>query len=85
MRKRRTVPGYKKDVRKIMKTTDGYFTGKAIIRKPRRVIVVDQRKSDGAIAVSKIYSQKGKSGNSYVQGFTLSPKAHSSLTETSPI
>ncbi len=74
----------KPDVRKIYKTTDGYFTGNPKIKKPRRVAVVEQRKDDKALAVVKIYSKKGKEkGKKFIKGLTLSPKKHSSLTEDS--
>ena len=58
----------KKDKRKIFKTTDGYFTDRADIKKPRRVAAIDQRRDDGALAVDKL---------------VLKPKDHSSLTEDS--
>lgn len=52
-------------------------------KKPCRVAVVKQCKEDGALAVLKIYSQKDKSGKSYVDQLVLKPKDHSSLTEDS--
>lgn len=73
----------KSDVRKIYKTTDGYFTDNAKIDKPRRVAVVAQRKDDGALAVAKIYSKKDKKGKAYIDKLVLRPKKHSSLTEDS--
>ena len=73
----------KSDVRKIYKTTDGYFTQNDKIKKPRHVAVIDQRKDDGALAVTKIYSQEGKSGDYYLEKPVLSPKKHSTLTEDS--
>ena len=75
----------KSDVRKIYKTTDGYFTQDTKIKKPRRVAVVKQRKDDGALAVVKIYSKEGKdlSSNAYIKDLTLSPKDHKSLKEDS--
>lgn len=73
----------KSDVGKIYKTTDGYFTQNSKQRKPRNVVVYDQRKDDGALAVSKIYSKDGKSGSAYVEGFTLSATDHPALTEES--
>ncbi len=72
------------DVRKIYKTTDGYFTGNDKIKKPRRVAVIHQRKDDKALAVAKIYSKKGKEGKEgYIPGLTLTPQNHSSLAEDS--
>lgn len=71
------------DVRKIYKTTDGYFTQNQNIKKKRRVVVIDQRKKDGALAVCKIYSAKGKSGKSYINNLILKPENHPSLTEDS--
>lgn len=71
------------DVRKIYKTTDGYFTRNTMSKKPRRVAVIKQRKDDGALAVCKIYSKDGKEGSHYVQDLTLFPKKHKSLTEDS--
>lgn len=73
----------KSDVRKIYKTTDGYFTENPKIKKPRRVAVVKQRTDDGALAVCKIYSKEEKEGTRFVQNLTLSPKKHKSLTEDS--
>lgn len=76
-------PRKKGDVRKIFKTTDGYFTQNPNIKKKRRVAVVDQRKKDGALAVAKIYSKEGKSGKAYVENIVLKPENHSSLTKDS--
>lgn len=78
-------PSKKGDVRKIYKTTDGYFTQTPNIKKKRRVAVIDQRKKDGALAVAKIYSKKGKSGKAYVNDVVLKPEKHSSLTEDSVV
>ena len=64
----------KTDVKKIYKTTDGIFTGRADIDKPRRVAAIEQRKDDGALAVVKIRSRKGKGGKSYITGLVLKPK-----------
>lgn len=75
----------KSDVKKIYKTTDGIFTGRADIDKPRRVAAIEQRKDDGALAVMKIYSKKGKGGKSYITGLVLKPENHISLTEDSII
>lgn len=71
------------DVKKIYKTTDGMLTNRPDIDKPRRVVAVAQRKDDGALAVSKIRSKKGKGGKSYIDDLVLKPKKHSSLTEDS--
>ncbi len=73
----------KTDVGKIYKTTDGFFTQNDDITKPRRVAVIKKRKDDGAVAVVKIYSAKGKKGNNYIKGVILLPEKHSSLTEPS--
>ena len=73
---------------KIYKTTDGYFTQNPAITKKRRVAVIDQRDSDGALAVTKIYSKydengKERRGRAYINDLTLSPKKHSSLKHES--
>lgn len=81
-KKRRSKKG---DVRKIYKTTDGYFTKNPNIKKKRRIAVIDQRRKDGALAVAKIYSKKGKSGKAYVNDVVLKPEKHSSLTEDSVV
>ncbi len=73
----------KSDKGKIYKTTDGYFTQNPKQKKPRNVVVYDQRKDDGALAVCKIYSKDGKSGPAYVDGFTLSAADHPALTKES--
>lgn len=73
----------KSDVRKIYKTTDGFFTGRSDIDKTRRVAAVEQRKDDGALAVVKVYSKKGKDGKAYIDKLVLLPDEHSSLTEES--
>ena len=72
----------KKVVKKIYKTTDGIFNGRDDIRKPRPVAVVDQR-DDGALAVLKIHTKKGKDGKMYIDKLVLTPSKHSSLTEDS--
>lgn len=72
----------KNDIGKIYRTYDGFFQGKKHITKERNVVVVDQR-DDGALAVSKIVSKKGKSDNTRVKNLTLKPKKHPSLTEDS--
>ena len=71
------------DVRRIFKTTDGYFTDNSKINKVRRVAVIEQRKDDGALAVCKIYSKKNKDGSRFVSKLVLKPEKHSSLTEES--
>ena len=80
----------KSDVGKIYKTTDGYFTQNPAITKKRRVAVIDQRDSDGALAVTKIYSKyeengKERKGKAYIADLTLSPKKHSSLKKDSVV
>lgn len=77
--KAKKTSGKKSDVRKIYKTTDGYFTQDAKNKKPRSVAVIKQRKDDGAIAVCKIHSKEGKDEKRKVQGLVLSPKKHKSL------
>lgn len=86
--KRQTRARRKSDVGKIYKTTDGYFTQNPAITKKRRVAVIDQRDSDGALAVTKIYSKydengKERKGKAYIDDLTLSPKKHSSLKQDS--
>ena len=76
-------PKKRSDVKKIYKTTDGLFTGRADITKPRRVAAIDQRKDDGALAVVKIYSKKGRDGKLYIDKLVLKPEDHGSLTEDS--
>ena len=87
MRARKSKVGkakkHKSAVRKIYKTTDGYLSGRADIKKPRRVAVIDQRKDDGALAVVKIYKKANKNNNSTIKGFVLKPEKHPSLTEPS--
>ena len=79
----RKTPQKKSSVKKIYKTTDGFFTGRSDIDKPRRVAAVAQRKDDGALAVVKVYSKKDRSGKAYIKKLVLVPKKHSSLTEDS--
>ena len=70
----------------IFKTTDGYFKGKPWISKTRRVIVILQRKDDGAVIVAKISKKRGKEakiGRDYIPDLILSPTDHPSLTEDS--
>lgn len=88
--KRQTRARRKSDVGKIYKTTDGYFTQNPAITKKRRVAVIDQRDSDGALAVTKIYSKydengKERKGKAYIDDLTLSPKKHSSLKQDSVV
>lgn len=74
----------KSDIRKIYETTDGYFTQNPNITKRRRVAVLKQRKDDGALAVTKIYSQDEKKvGEQYIEKLVLSPKKHKSLNKNS--
>lgn len=67
------------------KTTDGFFRDKEIINKSRMVVIYDKREDDGALAVSKIYSKDGKNPKNLIDGLTLTPKKHKSLTEDSAI
>ncbi len=70
----------------IFKTTDGFFNGKPWINKTRRIIVVLQRKDDGAVIVAKISKKRGKEakiGKDYIPDLVLSPTAHPSVTEDS--
>lgn len=70
----------KSDVGKIYKTTDGYFSGRSDIKKPRHIAVIHQRK-DKAVAVVKLYGKKEKKGKSYIDNIVLTPKKHKSLKE----
>lgn len=72
-------------VRKIYKTTDGYFNNKPKINKKRRVAVIDQRRDDKAVAVVKIFSEDGKDGKSYIANLTLTPEEHKALTKNSKV
>ena len=71
-------------VRKIYKTTDGYFTHNPNIKKKRRVAAISQR-GDGAVAVVKIYKMEDKDPKNprFVQNFKLTPKEHKSLDRDS--
>mgnify|MGYP001624317183 FL=1 len=82
-KKRAKRKKHKSAVRKIYKTTDGYLSGRADIKKPRRVAVIDQRKDDGALAVVKIYSKKDKQGKAFLKRPVLKPKKHPSLSKPS--
>lgn len=75
----------KPDTQKIYKTTDGYLGGDSKNKKPRHVVVVDQRKDDGALAVSKIHSKEGKKDDCHIKHLTLKPKKHESLTKPSAV
>lgn len=71
---------------KIFKTTDGFLGNYPTNKKSRRVAAVDQRKTDGAVAVVKIYKKRGKEekiGKTYIPDLELTPEKHSSLTEVS--
>ena len=71
------------DIKKIYKTTDGMLTNRPDIDKPRRVAAIEQRKDDGALAVVKIRSKKGKGGKSYKKEVVMKTENHISLTEES--
>lgn len=71
---------------KIYKTTDGFLGNYPPNKKTRRVAAIDQRKTDGALAVVKITKKRGKENKSrknIVPNLELSPDEHNSLTETS--
>lgn len=72
----------KKDIRKIYKTTVGYFNTRLDIKKPRNVAVIHQR-DDKAVSVVKIHSKKEKKGKAYIPNLVLKPKKHKSLSEDS--
>lgn len=72
-------------VRRIYKTTDGYFTQNTKNKKPRAVAVIAQRKDDGAIAVCKIHKKEGKNEKRKIPNLTLSPKRHKVLKEDSVV
>lgn len=76
-RRRKRVKG------KIYKTTDGYLGDKAVNKKPRHVVVVEQRKKDGAVAVSKIYGADDKNDKHVIDDLLLKPKDHKALTKDS--
>lgn len=71
--------------RKIMETTDGYFTQNDKITKKRLVVIVKQRKRDGALAVAKIHTPEGKNPDNFVQGVVLKANEHSSLKQDSVV
>lgn len=68
----------KKDVGKIYTTTDGYFADNPTNKKKRHVLVIDQRRSDGAIAVSKLHSKKSNQKNCLKKPI-LSAKKHEAI------
>lgn len=79
-RKKRSAKG------KIYKTTDGFLGNYPPNKKTRRVAAIDQRKTDGALAVVKITKKRGKENKSrknIVPNLELSPDEHNSLTEAS--
>lgn len=73
------------EIKKIFRTTDGYFNERFDITKPRNVAVIDQRKDDGAVAVVKVFSKKDRSGRAYISDLELTPEEHKALTEKSII
>lgn len=70
----------KTTIGKIYKVTDGYFSFSKTSKKPRRVIVVDERR-DGALAVVKLYSKENKNPEHYLAAPILSTNNHKSLTK----
>lgn len=79
-RKRKTA------VKQIYKTTDGYLSNKPAIKKPRNVAAIEQRKTDGAVAVVKISSKEGKEqkvGKTFIPKVELTPDKHPALNKTS--
>ena len=79
--KAKTRARRKSDVGKIYWTNDGYFTQHENPKKtkPRPVAVVDQRKSDGALAVTKLHKKDGKSGKDCIDGLVIKASEHTSL------
>lgn len=75
----------KSDIGKIYWTNDGYFTQHENPKKtkPRPVAVVDQRKSDGALAVAKLHKKDGKSGKDCIDGLVIKASEHTSLKDDS--
>lgn len=65
---------------KILQSSDGFIAGLDKKIKPRKVLVVSQR-DDDALAISKLYSKKGKNTKNIINKVILSPKNHSSLTK----
>jgi len=73
----------KTDIRKIYKTTDGYLGGKDKIKKPRLIIVIEQR-DDKAVGVVKLFSKDGKKNNSTISNVEILPnKNRKSITKVS--
>lgn len=70
------------DVGKIMRATDGYFAGNLANRKKRNVVVVAQRKDDGALAVVKLHREQDKHTN-ILKRFLLRARKHHALTADS--
>lgn len=70
------------DVGKIMRTTDGYFAGNSANRKKRNVVVLAQRKDDGALAVVKLHRKQDKHTN-ILKRFLLRARKHPALTADS--
>lgn len=71
---------------KIYQTTDGFFYDNNIKRnKKKRLVVAVNQRDDGALAVAKIHSKKGKKDKNYIKGVKLIPKDHPSLTEESVV
>ncbi len=69
----------------ILKTTDGFLRDNPTYKKDRPVVVYAKRKDDGALAISKIHTKKGKDPKNYISNLTLEPQTHTSLTDTSVI
>lgn len=68
---------------KIYKTTEGFLGDYPLNKKRRRVAVVEQREDDGAVAIVKIFSKKGRNGKAFIANLILTPEEHKSLTENS--
>lgn len=54
-----------------------------VIRKKRHVVVVDQRRSDGAVAVSKLHAKDGKTKTQHMHKVELKSKRYSALSKDS--
>ena len=76
---------HKSDVGRIFWTNDGYFSQHANPKKTKQrpVAVVDQRKKDGALAVTKLHTKDGKSGKGCIEGLVIKESAHPSLKNDS--
>lgn len=73
----------KTNKRKILKTTDGYFDNKSHIKKPRLVVVIEER-DDTAIGVVKIHSKNGKDNTALIKNVVIKPiKNRTSIKEES--